>query len=107
MRKIAVMLVLSLLFVSALQCVSFAEDFGAAGAVGTIEKYVPLPGGGYEKTTETTIHPSSTGAKVGAGAGAVAGATIRSVIPGVGTVIGAGIGAIAGGIAGWIYGPAD
>ncbi len=106
MRKIAVMLVLSLLFVSALQGVSFAVE--TSGMVHKTEIYVPLPGGGYEKTTETTIHPSSTGAKVGAEAGAVGGATIGTVIlPGVGTVIGAGIGAIAGGIAGWIYGPAD
>lgn len=105
MRKVAVMLVLSLLFVSVLQGVSSAN---AAGMVAGTERYVPLPGGGYEKTTVRTIYPSTSGAVEGAGAGAAGGAAIGSVIcPGVGTAIGAGIGAIAGGIAGWIYGPAD
>lgn len=105
MKKIAVMLVLSLLFVSALQRVSSA--IGSSGLVSDIEIYDPLPGGGYEKTTKTVIEPSTSGAKVGAMAGAAGGATIGSIIPGIGTAVGAGIGAIAGGIAGWIWGPAD
>ena len=100
------MLVLSLLFVSALHGVSSADSL-ASGAVGSYEQYVPLLNGGYEKTTKTTIEPSTSGAKVGAVAGAAGGAVIGSFIPVVGTAVGAGIGAIAGGIAGWIWGPAD
>ena len=97
MKKVAVMLVLSLMFVAALPVMSFA--IGETGAVIT----KPLPGGG----SETVIEPSTSGAKAGVAAGAAAGAAIGSFVPVIGTGVGAAVGAIAGGIAGWIYGPAD
>ena len=111
MRKIAVMVLLSMLFVSALQGVSFAglvDPGGAVGAVGKVEIYKPRPDGGYEKTTKTTIEPSTSGAKTGAKAGAVGGATAGFCIAGpVGAAVGAGVGAVVGAIGGWIFGPAD
>ena len=79
----------------------------ASGMMSTKEIVIPLPDGGYERSTETTIEPSVSGAEVGAIAGAAGGAAIGSFIPIVGTAAGAAIGAIAGGIAGWIFGPAD
>lgn len=100
------MLVLSLVLVSVLQGVSSANLI-APGAMSRTEIWIPLPGGGHQKTTETIIDPSIKGGVYGAGAGAATGAVIGSFIPVVGTAVGAGIGAIAGGIAGWIWGPAD
>lgn len=112
MKKIAIMLVMSVVFVSVLQGVSSANLFVpvnpiAPSAMSKTETYVPLPDGGHQKTTEITIEPSTKRGIYGAGAGAATGAVIGSFIPVVGTAVGAGIGAIAGGIAGWIYGPAD
>ncbi len=106
MKKIAVMLVLSLVLVSVLQGVSSANLI-APGAMSSTETYVPLPGGGHQKTTETIIEPSTKGGIYGAAAGAATGAVIGSFIPVVGTAVGAGLGAVWGGIAGWIFGPAD
>lgn len=111
-KKIAIMLVMSVVFVSVLQGVSSANLFVpvnpiASGAMSTTETYVPLPGGGHQKTTETTIEPSTKGGIYGAAAGAATGAVIGSFIPVVGTAVGAGLGAVWGGIAGWIFGPAD
>ena len=100
-KLVAVLLVVVMVF-------SVSPAFaGATGLVGTNEIFRPLPDGGYERSTETTIKPSVSGAEVGAIAGAAGGAAIGSFIPIVGTAAGAAIGAIAGGIAGWIYGPAD
>ena len=108
MKKIAVVVLLSMLFVSDVQGVSFANlPIGSSGAMSTAETYVPLPNGGFRHETETVIDPSLKGGVFGAGAGAATGAVIGSFIPVVGTAVGAGIGAVVGGIAGWIWGPAD
>lgn len=106
MRKVAVILLLSLFFVSAVQNVSNAF-VGVVGATQTSTTFTPLSDGSYKTTAETTILPSISGAKTGALAGAAGGAAIGSFIPVIGTTAGAVIGAIAGGIAGWIWGPAD
>lgn len=109
MRKIAILVLLSMLAVSVLQAESFAESFAQPVGAVTIERtYTPLPDGGYKETTKKTIEPSSTGAKYGASAGAAGGAAAGAVIAGpIGAAVGAGIGAIGGAIAGWIFGPAD
>ena len=98
MKKVAVMLVLSLMFVAALPVMSFAIP-GVANGMATTEIWKELADGTRIKTTETVIKPS----KIGAKAGAAAGATVGSVLG----PVGAGVGAVIGGIAGWIYGPAD
>ena len=105
MRKIAVMVLLSMVFVSVVQSVSFA--IGETYATSDTTIYEPLPGGGFKVTEERVIEPSTTGGVIGAGAGAATGAAIGSIVPGLGTAVGGAIGAIAGGIAGWIWGPAD
>ena len=65
MRKIAVMLVLSLLFVSELQGVSSAYG-ETTNAI--IEIFKPTPDGNYERTT--IVEPSRVEAVKGAVAGA-------------------------------------
>ncbi|MBQ3346006.1 MAG: hypothetical protein IJG51_05070 [Synergistaceae bacterium] len=117
MKKIAVVVLLSMLFVSDVQGVSFADlptiessgamSSGAVGAVSTTNSIVPLLGGGFRHETETVIDPSMKGGVVGATAGAATGAAIGSFIPVVGTAVGAGVGAVVGGVVGWIFGPAD
>ena len=48
MKKVAVMVLLSMLFVLAVQGVSFANlPIGPSGAVSNAETYVPLPNGGF------------------------------------------------------------
>ena len=100
MKKVAVMLVLSLVFVAAMPVMSFAIGDVAVGAATTIKIYKPEPDGGIRIEEKTVIEPSKIGAKAGAAAGAAAGAMVAGPI-------GAFIGGVAGGIAGWIYGPAD
>ena len=107
MKKVAVMLILSLMFVAAMPVMSFAFGVEGSSAAATITTFIPGPNGSFTTKTETVIKPSEIGAKAGAAAGAAAGATIGSFIPVIGTGVGAAVGAIAGGIAGWIYGPAD
>ena len=99
MKKVAVMLVLSLMFVAALPVMSFAIGDFATGAKATTEIWKDLPDGTRTKTTKTVIEPSKSGAVAGAAAGATVGSVLGPVCAGVGAVI--------GGIAGWIYGPAD
>ncbi|MBQ7169149.1 MAG: hypothetical protein IJR63_04530 [Synergistaceae bacterium] len=94
MRKIAVMVLLSMLFVSALQGVSFA----------IVSDYAE---GDQDAVTVEAIKQTGSGVPTGVAAGAAGGAAIGSFIPVVGTAVGAGIGAVVGGIAGWIWGPAD
>ena len=100
MKKVAVMLVLSLVFVAAMPVMSFAVEPMLMNAHMRIEKERTLPDGTRVKETETVIKPSKSGAVKGAAAGAAAGAMVAGPI-------GAFIGGVAGGIAGWIYGPAD
>lgn len=109
MRKIAILVLLSMLAVSVLQAESFAESFAQpVGAVTIERKFIPRPDGGYEVIEKRTVEPSTKGAKYGATAGAAGGAAAGAVIAGpIGAAVGAGIGAIGGAIAGWIYGPAD
>lgn len=108
MKKIAILVLLSMLVVSVLQAESFAAPGGAVGAVTIEREYKPLPDGGYKVTEKRTVDPSTTGAKYGAGAGAAGGAAAGGIIAGpIGAIVGAGLGAIGGAIAGWIYGPAD
>lgn len=113
MKKVAVMVLLSLVFVSITQTWSFGNMFvpvfgGPSHAIGTTETWRVLPDGTQVRTTETTVKPSTTGAKTGAKAGAVGGATAGAVIAGpIGAAVGAGIGAVVGAVGGWIFGPAD
>ncbi|MBQ7217732.1 MAG: hypothetical protein IJS39_17340 [Synergistaceae bacterium] len=109
MRKIAVIVLLSLVFVSITETLSFAMIGGEpSGAVGTVETWRMLPDGTQVRTKEITVKPSTSGAKTGATAGAVGGATAGAVIAGpVGAAVGAGVGAVVGAIGGWIFGPAD
>ena len=111
MRKIAVIVLFAVVFISLAESISFA--FGEPSTVASDwrrEIYRPGPDGEYEKITETktTIEPSTSGAVKGATAGGAGGATVGGMIGGpVGAAVGGAIGAIAGGIAGWIFGPAD
>ena len=100
MKKVAVMLVLSLMFVAAMPVMSFAFGVEPSCAVTTTRILKPGPGGSVSEETTTVIEPSKSGALAGASAGAALGGTL-------GGPIGAGVGAVIGGIAGWIYGPAD
>ena len=114
MKKIAVMVLLSFVFVSITQTLSFAmiglETSGAvvSGAAVTVETWRMLPDGTQVRTKETTVKPSTSGAKTGAMAGAAGGGTAGFYIAGpVGAAVGAGVGAVVGAIGGWIFGPAD
>ena len=107
MKKVAVMLILSLMFVAAMPVMSFAVPDAEYNALTTTRILKPGPGGSVSEETKTVIEPSTSGAKAGVAAGAAAGAAIGSFVPVIGTGIGAGVGAVIGGIAGWIYGPAD
>ena len=109
MKKIAVMVLLSFVFVSITQTLSFAMiGLEPSGAVGTVETWRMLPDGTQVRTKETTVKPSTSGAKTGAMAGAAGGGTAGFYIAGpVGAAVGAGVGAVVGAIGGWIFGPAD
>ena len=85
MRKIAVMVLLSLVFVSITQTLSFAIE--------------PELGRNTEPSNSETMRAATATL-----AGAATGAAIGSVIPVVGTATGAVIGAIAGSVASWFSG---
>lgn len=84
MKKIAVMVLLSLLFVSITQTLSFAIESESSRNT--------------EPSNGKTVGEAAASATL---AGAATGAAIGSVIPVVGTATGAVIGAIAGSVASW------
>ena len=104
MKKVAVMLVLSLVFVAAMPVMSFAIPFGpdtvSANAVSKREEWKKLPDGTVVKETKTVVEPSTSGAKAGAAAGIAAGGMIAGPV-------GAAVGGAIGGLIGLIWGPAD